>query len=194
MMILRPSEHRFEDEAKLKSCGRPLPLIQAKIIDSDGKELPDCEIGEIVVRSPGIFRGYKNQPEATAAVLRHGWYATGDAGYRDRDGLYFIVDRVKDMILTGGENVYSVEVERALVQHPCVAQAAVVGVPDVHWGEAVKAFVVLRAGTNATEEELIAYCRERIARYKVPKSVVITGHFPTTSSGKVLKRQLRELR
>jgi long-chain acyl-CoA synthetase len=138
-----------------------------------------------------MFSGYWNQPSATAAALHEGWYRTGDLGRRDADGYYYIVDRAKDMIITGGENVYSVEVERALAAHPEVVAVAVVGAPDPQWGEAVTAFVVLTPGSALTESDLKARCRTLIAGYKVPKSVCIEPGLPQTASGKIQKSELR---
>lgn len=193
MSILRPAQHDLADERKLKSCGTPLPLVDFRIVGADGADLPDGEIGEIVVRSPALFTGYRNQPEQTARVLQQGWYRTGDAGYRDpADGLYYIVDRVKDMIVTGGENVYSAEVEQVLQKHPAVAMSAVVAAPDERWGERVTAVVVCKPGAELTAEALVAHCREHIAGYKVPRQVVFESSLPVSPAGKVLKRVLRE--
>ena len=193
MSILRPEQHDLNDESKLKSCGTPMPLVDFRVVGGDGRELPDGEIGEFVVRSPALFTGYRNQPELTASVLKQGWYHTGDAGYRDpKDGLYYIVDRVKDMIVSGGENVYSAEVEQAIQKHPAVAMSAVVAAPDEKWGERVTAIVVLKPGTSLTGEELIAHCRQHIAGYKVPKQVLFEASLPVSPAGKVLKRVLRD--
>ena len=193
MSILRPEQHDLEDESKLRSCGTPLPLVDFRIAGAQGEELPDGQIGEIVVRSPALFTGYRNQREQTAAVLSHGWYRTGDAGYRDpKDGLYYIVDRVKDMIVTGGENVYSAEVEQAIQKHPGVAMSAVVAAPDERWGERVTAVIVPRPGVELTPEAIVAHCREHIAGYKVPKQVVFETALPLSPAGKVLKRVLRD--
>ncbi|HKY92615.1 MAG TPA: long-chain-fatty-acid--CoA ligase [Nevskiaceae bacterium] len=192
MTLLRPAQHDLETESKLRSCGTPLPLIEIRIVDADGRDVPEGQTGEFWVRGPNIFRGYWNQPDATAAVLKDGWYRTGDAGYRDRDGLLYIVDRVKDMIVTGGENVYSAEVEQALAKHPAVKQCAVIGVPDPKWGEKVTAVVIPATGASPTPEELIAHCRGLIAGYKVPKSVHFVEAMPMTATGKVLKRAVRD--
>ena len=192
LTLLRPEQHDLVNESKLRSCGTPLPLIEVKIVDAAGKVVPDGENGEFWVRSPALFGGYWNQPEATAAVMRDGWYRTGDAGYRDQDGLLYIVDRVKDMIITGGENVYSAEVEQALAKHPAVLQCAVIGLPDVKWGERVTAVVIFAPGKSATAEELTAHCRGLIAGYKVPKELKVVDSFPVSATGKILKRTLRE--
>jgi acyl-CoA synthetase (AMP-forming)/AMP-acid ligase II len=190
--ILRPSQHDLINEEKLKACGTPLPLIELRVTDPEGREVPDGGIGEFHVRSPAMFIGYRNQAEASAAALKGGWYHTGDAGFRDTDGLLYIVDRVKDMIVSGGENVYSSEVEQALVKHPAVAMTAVVGAPDPRWGEKVVAVVVLRPGAKATAEELSLHCRGLIAGYKVPKEIAFAEALPISATGKVLKRVLRD--
>jgi acyl-CoA synthetase (AMP-forming)/AMP-acid ligase II len=190
--ILRPDEHDLEDEAKLQSCGRPLPLIEFRIIDGAGKDVPEGEPGELLIRSPAIAAGYWNQSEATAKVLENGWYRSGDVARRDAAGLYYIVDRVKDMIVSGGENIYSAEVENALSTHPEVGAVAVIGVPDPRWGEAVKACVVLKPGGALDEAALIAFARGKLAGYKVPKSVDFMASFPLVPSGKVSKKDLRE--
>jgi acyl-CoA synthetase (AMP-forming)/AMP-acid ligase II len=190
--ILRPSQHDLINEEKLKACGTPLPLIELRVTDPEGREVPDGGIGEFHVRSPAMFIGYRNQPEASAAALKGGWYHTGDAGFRDKDGLLYIVDRVKDMIVSGGENVYSSEVEQALVKHPAVAMTAVVGAPDPRWGEKVVAVVVLKPGAKATAEELSQHCRGLIAGYKVPKEIAFAEALPISATGKVLKRVLRD--
>jgi acyl-CoA synthetase (AMP-forming)/AMP-acid ligase II len=190
--LLRPDQHDPDRPHTLTSCGSPMPFVEVRVLDADGHEVPDGEIGEFHIRTPVMFSGYHEQPEATAAVLREGWYRTGDLGRRDADGLLYVVDRVKDMIITGGENVYSVEVERALARHPEVASVAVVGLPDERWGERVAAFVTLLPGASADERELTAHCRELIAGYKVPKSVSIEDALPTTPSGKIQKAVLRD--
>ena len=189
--VLPPRDHASAVNHRLRSCGRPLSNVAVKIVGYDGVELRPGEVGEVVVRSPLTMKGYWKQAEATASAIRDGWLHTGDAGYVDADGYLYIHDRVKDMIVTGGENVYPAEVENVLSGHPAVADVAVIGVPDAGWGEAVKAVVVLRAMRPATESELIAYCRDRIAHYKAPKSVDFIESLPRNPSGKVLKRVLR---
>lgn len=189
--ILRPDEHDLEDEARLQSCGRPLPLIEFRIVDADGHEVPDGTPGELLARAPAITLGYWKQPEATAKVLLNGWYRTGDVARRDADGLYYIVDRVKDMIVSGGENIYSAEVENAVSTHPEIAQVAVIGVPDPRWGEAVLACVVRKEGASVTEDALINHTRSILAAYKVPKRVVFMDSFPLVPSGKISKKDLR---
>jgi acyl-CoA synthetase (AMP-forming)/AMP-acid ligase II len=190
--LLRPEQHDLNNEARLRSCGTPLPLIEVKIAGADGNELPQGSTGEFWIRAPSLFGGYWNQPEATAAVMRNGWYRTGDAGYRDTDGLLYIVDRVKDMIITGGENVYSAEVEQALAKHAAVKQCAVIGLPDAKWGEKVTAVIVQAPGVTVTADEVIAHCRSLIAGYKVPKEVKFVEALPMTATGKVLKRAVRD--
>lgn len=189
--ILRPSEHDLEDEAKLQSCGRPLPLIEFRIVDGEGREVPIGEPGELMIRQPSITTGYWRQPETFAKVMDNGWYRSGDIARRDAEGLYYIVDRAKDMIVSGGENVYSAEVENALSTHPEVAGVAVIGVPDPRWGEAVKAIVIPRGGAGDAER-LIAHCRTCLAGYKVPKSIDFVESFPLVPSGKISKKDLRE--
>jgi long-chain acyl-CoA synthetase len=150
-------------------------------------------VGEVWLRGPNITPGYFNRPDDTAAALtRDGWLRTRDGGYVDEEGYLFLTDRIKDMIVSGGENVYPVEVEEALAQHPDVADVAVIGAPDPRWGEAVKALVVVRRGSEPSRDELIAFARERLAGYKLPRSVDFVGELPRTPSGKVLKRELRE--
>ncbi|MCK9285016.1 MAG: long-chain-fatty-acid--CoA ligase [Rhodocyclaceae bacterium] len=190
--LLRPQQHDADNEARLKSCGTPPPLVELRIVDAEGREVADGEVGEILIRTPTMFSGYLNQPEVTAAVLRDGWYHTGDAGRRDADGYYYILDRVKDMIISGGENVYSIEVEQSLLRHPAVAQAAVIGIPDERWGEKIVACVVLREKAAAAPDELIAHCRTLIAGYKAPKELYCLDSLPMTSIGKVVKRALRD--
>ncbi|MDX9787800.1 MAG: AMP-binding protein [Desulfobacterales bacterium] len=189
--LLRPKEHDLENEEKLKSCGRPLPFTTIKVMDFNGCEAGVGQPGEWWVRIPTLFKKYYNQPELTAEVLIDGWYNTGDVGYYDEEGFYYLVDRTKDMIISGGENIYSIEVEQALLKHPAVQNVAVIGVPHEKWGEAVKALVVLKAGATATPEELIAHCRELIAGYKIPKSYAFLDTLPTSPAGKVLKKLLR---
>lgn len=189
--ILRPAEHDLENEARLQSCGRPLPLIEFRIVDAEGNDVPDGEPGELLVRQPSITTGYWNQPETTAAAVRNGWYHSGDIARRDAEGLYYIVDRAKDMIVSGGENIYSAEVENVLSTHPAVAGVAVIGVPDPRWGEAVKAVVIARDGVLCDEAMLIEACRGRLAAYKVPKSVDFVDAFPLVPSGKISKKDLR---
>jgi acyl-CoA synthetase (AMP-forming)/AMP-acid ligase II len=175
----------------MRAAGKPLPWVEIRVLDAAGSEVPHGEVGEIVTRSPAKILGYWKRPEETAKTIRDGWLHTGDAGYVDDDGYVFIHDRVKDMIISGGENVYPAEVESALSDHPAVAEVAVIGVPDTKWGEAVKAVVVLRPGAELTEEALVAWARTRIAGFKTPKSVDFAQVLPRNASGKLLKRELR---
>ncbi len=177
---------------KKGSCGTAALFIDAKIVDGDGKDLPDGEVGEIWLRGPSVTPGYWNQPEATAKHFSgDGWFRTGDAARRDADGFFYIVDRWKDMYISGGENVYPAEVESALVGHPAIVDAAVVGVPDQQWGEVGAAFVVLREGASATETEIVDHARGRLARYKTPKHVRVVPTIPRNASGKIRKDILR---
>ncbi len=176
----------------LSSCGKPAPYCRLAIMDDDGNLLPVGEIGEIVVRTPMVMQGYHKNPELTTEVSAHGWHHTGDVGFRDKDNYYYIVDRKKDMIISGGFNVFSAEVEKAVMTHPAIQECAVIGVPDEKWGEAVKAVVELRDGSAATEAEIIAICKEAIGSVKAPKSVSFTDELPRSANGKVLKQRIRE--
>jgi fatty-acyl-CoA synthase len=177
---------------KLRSCGRPSPGYEIRV-RIDGRDAEVGEVGEIEIRSEGVMKGYWNRPEATAqSIDDEGWFRSGDAGFFDPDGYLFIHDRVKDMIVTGGENVYPAEVENALMSHPAVADAAVIGVPDDRWGEAVKAIIVLRSGVTLDPDSIIAHCRAQIAGYKTPKTIDVIDVLPRNPSGKVLRRELRE--
>jgi len=189
---LAPEDHDPNGTPRMRSCGKPLSTTEIKVVDPEGNALPAGEVGEIIVCSPQIMKGYWHLPEDTAQAIRGDWFYTGDAGYFDEDGYLYIHDRVKDMIVSGGENVYPAEVESALFGHPAVADVAVIGVPDDRWGEAVKAIVVPRPGTNPTANELISFAREQIAGYKVPKSVDFAEALPRNPSGKILKRELRD--
>jgi acyl-CoA synthetase (AMP-forming)/AMP-acid ligase II len=190
--LLRPEQHRLDDPDLLKSCGQPMPGVELRIVDANGGDLPAGEAGEVLVRSPWMFGGYWNKPDATAAAIVDRWYHTGDAGIRDQNGNLFLVDRLKDMIVSGGENIYSAEVERALVAHPSVQSAAVVGAPDEKWGERVVAFVVLCPDAAVEVSDLESHCRGLIAGYKVPKEIHLTAALPQTASGKVQKAALRQ--
>ena len=176
---------------KLGSVGRPCLYLEVDIWDESGTSLPPGERGEIVFRGPKVFKGYWRDPDATATAFAGGWFHTGDIGVRDEDGYLFIVDRLKDMILSGGENIAGSEVERVLYEHAAVLEAAVIGRPDERWGEVPVAFVVLRSGEVVTPEELIEHCRSQLARFKVPKDVAFLEALPRNPSGKVLKRELR---
>jgi fatty-acyl-CoA synthase len=188
---LQPADHVAE-KGLLRSCGKPYPGIDVKTVDSAGRPTQAGEVGEIVIRGDVVMKGYWNKPEATAAAIRDGWFYTGDAGFFDADGFLYIHDRVKDMIVSGGENIYPAEVENAVFGHAAVADVAVIGVPDDKWGEAVKAIVVLKPGATASAADVIAFARTRIAGYKVPKSVDFIAALPRNPSGKILRRELRE--
>lgn len=190
--FLRPADHRLDEESRLKSCGAPLPLIEIRVANEQGEELPAGQVGEFLIRSPSLCTGYRGQPEVTAGAFCDGWYRSGDAGYKDEEGLLYIVDRVKDMIISGGENVYSTEVEQAVQKLNAVALCAAVGLPDPKWGERVTVAVVCQPGAELNEAEVISHCRGLIAGYKVPKQVVFLGQLPMTPSGKVMKKTLRE--
>jgi acyl-CoA synthetase (AMP-forming)/AMP-acid ligase II len=161
-------------------------------LGADGKPVPQGQVGEIVCRTVKNMKGYWHRDEETAKTLRNGWLHTGDAGYVDADGYVYIHDRVKDMIVSGGENIYPAEVESAMFGHPAIADVAVIGVPDERWGEAVKALVVLKPGAEGDAAEILAYTRERLAGYKSPKSIDFIDALPRNPTGKVLKRELRE--
>ncbi len=179
-------------EKKAGSIGMPNYFVDVRIVDDDNRPLAPNDVGELVLKGPSMCSGYFNNPEATReAVDAEGWFHTGDLARMDGDGFYYIVDRKKDMFITGGENVYPVEIEKALYEHPAVVQCAVVGVPDEKWGEVGKAFVVLKPGASATEDELLDHCRTRLAHYKVPRSVLFTDALPLSAAGKILKRELR---
>lgn len=171
------------------SCGLPIGN-EMKVFDDNDREVATGELGEIVLRGENILKGYYKNPEATAVAFRNGWFHTGDVGYRDQEGYFFIVDRKSDMIIRGGENIYPREIDEVLYQHPAVAAAATIGIPDQLYGEEVAAFVVLKDGLKVSAEELIAYCAERLADYKCPKSIRIVEDIPKGPTGKLLKREL----
>ena len=177
---------------KLRAAGRASHCTEVRIVDAQGVEVPRGTVGEVVVRGPNVMQGYWNQPELTAAAVRDGWMHTGDGAYMDEDGFIFIADRLKDMIITGGENVYSAEVENAIAQHSAVAACAVIGVPSKDWGEAVHAVVVCKPGEVVSAEALIAHCKLLIAHYKCPRSLDFVDALPMSGAGKVLKTKLRE--
>jgi fatty-acyl-CoA synthase len=192
---LRKREHRTDTEAaraRLASAGRVSAGVELMIADVDGRPLPPGQTGEIWLRTRATIGGYYHNPEATAAEFENGYWKSGDVGYVDDDGYLFIVDRKKDMIITGGFNVYAIEVEGALVEHPAVLMSAVVGVPHPDWGEAVHAEVMLREGAAATEGELIAHAKQRLGSYKAPKTVTFVSELPLSPVGKVLRRQVRQ--
>jgi long-chain acyl-CoA synthetase len=178
---------------RLKSCGQAAPACEVKIVDAQRREVPPGTAGEVAIRGANIMKGYWNKPAETAAVLEDGWYYSGDGAYMDEEGFLFIVDRLKDMIISGGENVYSAEVENAISLMPGVGEVAVIGVPDERWGERVHAIIVAKKGETLTGDDVMAHCREQIAGYKCPRSVEFReSPLPLSGAGKVLKRELRE--
>jgi acyl-CoA synthetase (AMP-forming)/AMP-acid ligase II len=177
---------------RINSCGRETLVTEVRVVDEEDNDVPVGEIGEIVIRGQNVMKGYWKDPDLTARALRGGWLHTGDLATVDEYGFIYIVDRKNDMIITGGENVYPFEVEQVLYEHPAVLEAAVVGMKSEKWGEEVTAAVAFKEGKSAGEEELIAFCRERIAGYKCPKRVVIMESIPKTPIGKILRRQVRE--
>jgi len=191
IVALPPEDHAPDGTARMRAAGKPLPWVEIRVVDADGADVPRGSVGEIITRSGANMKGYWNRPEDTAKTIRNGWLHTGDAGFMDADGYVFIHDRVKDMIISGGENVYPAEVESALAEHPAIAEVAVIGVPDDKWGESVKAVVVLRPGATLEADELISWSRTRIAGFKAPKSVDFTAMLPRNASGKLLKKDLR---
>ncbi|MGE4011949.1 MAG: class I adenylate-forming enzyme family protein, partial [Alphaproteobacteria bacterium] len=180
-------------EAKrMQSVGRAAPLCVARVVDNDMRTLRHGEVGEIALMSDAVMQGYANMPEQTAETIRNGWLRTGDLGFMDEDGYIHLVDRKKDMIITGGENVYSAEVELVLAQHPAIADAVVIGVPDSHWGELVTAIVVSAAGKPKDAEDIRNFCRQALAGYKVPKRVEFVEALPRLPTGKIAKGALRD--
>jgi long-chain acyl-CoA synthetase len=192
---LPPDDHDVSDanRHRLRSCGLPGPGVELRIVGPDGEtDVPTGEVGEIWIRSRQVMKGYWHMPEETAkSITPDGWFKSGDAGYLDADGYLYIHDRVKDMIVSGGENVYPAEVENVLMAHPAIADVAVIGVPDERWGETAKAIVVKAPGADVTEQEIIDFARERLARFKCPSSVEWIDALPRNPSGKILKKDLR---
>lgn len=190
---LRKEDHVLEGELsrRLASVGRPYTFVEVRVVDEQGNDLPPGEKGEIIVRSDHVMQGYWNLPQETAAVLREGWLYTGDVALTDEDGYIYIVDRKKDMIISGGFNIYPREVEEVLYSHPAVREAAVIGVPDPDWGEIVRAVVVVDAGAGLREEDLMVYCREKLG-FKRPKEIRFIAEMPHTSTGKIDKKALRQ--
>jgi len=187
---LQDHEHTAD---RLTSCGRPCPGIDVQVTDESGKQVETGRAGELVARGANVMRGYWNNPEETTRAFRDGLFRTGDVGYQDADGYVYILDRLKDMIVTGGENVYCGEVEAVIYEHPAVREAAVFGIPDPQWGELVMACVVLKPGKALTVDDLIAHCRRSLANYKIPRRVEFSEtELPKSGSGKILKRMLRE--
>lgn len=187
-----PPEAHDPAWGKLRSCGVPYPGTIIRCMDEEGNPVPTGEVGEIAIKSDFVMKGYWNRPEATQDAIRNGFFYTGDAGYFDEDGFLFIHDRVKDMIISGGENIYPAEVENAVFGHPDVADVAVIGVPDEKWGEAVKAIVVRKPDTNPEPDAIITWVKERIASYKCPKTIDFIEELPRNPSGKILRKDLRE--
>ncbi len=191
-VVLLPAADHVPGSPRLRACGLPVFGAEVRTVDAKGQQTAPREVGEIIVRGGMVMKGYWNRPDATAEAIRDGWFHTGDAGYFDEDGYLYIHDRVKDMIVSGGENVYPAEVESALFAHEGVADVAVIGVPDEKWGEAVKAVVVRTRGSQVDAQTLIEACRDKIAGFKIPRSVDFVDELPRNPTGKVLKRELRE--
>lgn len=192
IVMLPPEDHDPNGNARMRSAGKPLPGVEIRIANELGEDQPVGEVGEIWTRSTNNMMGYWNLPDATDSTMAQGgWIKTGDAGYLDEDGYLFIHDRVKDMIISGGENVYPAEVESAIFGHPDVLEVAVIGVPDAKWGEAVKAICVPRSEKEIDPDSIIAWARERIAGFKAPRSVDVIAALPRNASGKILRKDLR---
>jgi acyl-CoA synthetase (AMP-forming)/AMP-acid ligase II len=192
IVALPPEDHTLPINERMKSAGRPVPGMEIAIVDADGHRLPPRVVGEVIARGPAMMKGYWRRPEETAKTIdKDGWLHTGDAGYLDEDGYLYIHDRMKDLIISGGENIYSAEVEGILSEHPAITEVVVVGIPDERWGETVLAVVVLRHGHILTDTELIAWAKERLAGFKIPRSIKFMDELPRNPSGKVLKRELR---
>lgn len=182
--------HSSRSRDKLGSAGLPVQHVRLRITDAEGRELPAREVGELQVRGPSITKGYWNRPDANATSFSEGWFRTGDAAYLDEDGYLYIVDRWTDMYISGGENVYPAEIENTLVGINGVLEAAVIGIPDERWGQVGRAFISCKADARLTEEAILAHCRERLAKYKIPREIVFTDAIPHNAAGKVLKAQL----
>jgi len=184
---------KAKDSLRKRECvGPAVPFLEVRIVDDQDQDLPIGEVGEIICRGPNIMKGYYKDEEATQEALRGGWLRTGDLGRMDEEGFIYIVDRKKDMIVSGGENIYPREIEEILYSHPKIQEAAIIGVPDPLWGESVKAVIVLKKGESMTEEEVIEYCKRHLASYKKPRSVEFVESLPRNPSGKVLKTLLRQ--
>ena len=197
LTVLDKDDHKHAiesgDHTRLSAAGRPLAGVELRMVDEAGQEVPVGEVGEILVRAPNVAKGYHNRPEEDAATFREGWLHTGDVGRMDREGYLYVVDRKKEMVLTGGENVYTSEVEAVLFQHPEVHEAAVVGVPDDEYGEALFAVIVPAPGRSLTEDEIFAHCRGKIGGYKIPRRMAFVDELPKSTMGKVLKNDLRRI-
>jgi len=196
LTMLGSAEHRFEDAdrqfAPVKSAGKAAECVEVRVVDHQDNDVPVGQVGEVIARGPNVMKGYWNRPEITAEVLRGGWMHTGDLGTMDEEGFLYILDRKKDMIKTGSENVYSPEVESVVCAHPCILEAAIIGVPHATWGETIRAVVVIRPDATLTESELIEWCRARLTGFKCPTSVAFTDTLPKGGTGKVQKNVLRE--
>jgi len=194
--ILHPEDHVLEGTEqqlrRLGSAGRPVLSVEIRTVDEEDKDVPAGEVGEIIVRSEALMKRYWRLPKETALKLRDGWLHTGDLGRLDEEGYLYIVDRKGDMIISGGVNIYPREVEEVLYRHPSVLEASVIGVPDDHWGEAVKAVLVVKEGSTVSEEEIIRFCGEHLAGYKKPKSVEFWRELPKSPQGKILKKEIRK--
>jgi long-chain acyl-CoA synthetase len=193
--VLAPRYHRLEGRFsdKLRSAGRPIGGVEVRVVDEDDAEVPQGKVGEVIIRGPNVMKGYLNQPELTARALRGGWMHSGDLGYFDEDGFLFIVDRAKDMIISGGENIYSVEVENAIASHPAVSECAVFGIPDQQWGESVHAVIVLKEGHRLDASAIIGHCRNLIGAFKLPRSIQFRDEpMPLSGVSKILKSALRD--
>ncbi len=191
LTYLGPADCTYDAGTKLKSAGKPLGASRLKVVDENGVELPPGQIGEILCQTDRVMKSYWNKPEATADALKDGWYHSGDAGYFDEEGFLYIVDRIKDMVISGGENIYPVEVENELIQHPDVEDVAVIGIPDSKWGESLLACIVPKAGVRPDPKEIESFLRPRLAGYKIPRKYTFVDSFPRNATGKVLKRQMR---
>jgi long-chain acyl-CoA synthetase len=195
MSMLLPEDHVLEGTPeqirRMSSAGREVIGMEAKIVDDDDRELPFGEVGEVIVRGDNVMKGYWKLPELTKETLRNGWYHTGDLGKMDEGCYIYIVDRKKDMIISGGENIYPKEIEDVLYQHPEVAEVAVIGIPDEYWGEAIKALVIKKANSSLTEMDLIEHCKEHLPGYKKPRSIEFVETLPRSTAGKVLKHEIR---
>lgn len=197
-LVLPPEDHFRDPDDKqyrrMQGCGREAVCVDVRVVDENDHDVPrdGKTVGEFIYRGDMVMKGYLNQPELTAKTLRAGWCNSGDMGTWDQDGCFYVVDRKKDMIVSGGENIFSAVVEEALYKHPAVKECAVIGVPHEVWGETVKAVVVLKEGMSATEDEIIAVCKENLASYMKPTSVDFIDELPKAPTGKILKKDLRE--
>ena len=183
---------KWDCERKNGSVGYPAFFVDVRTVDDEGNDVGPNNVGEVICRGPNMLKGYWNKPEATAEALRGGWYRSGDLGYLDDEGFLYIVDRKKDMIISGGENVYPAELEQAMYQHDAIAEVAVIGIPHEKWQEVPAACVVLKPGATLSENELIEFCNARLARFKVPKAVYFLDELPKSGAGKILKTELRK--